>query len=185
MIPARLSALPKREFILVSAGGAALIVVLAVSLLLVPAWKKRTELHKNLASLVPAAGSVQFSSQQLQRKEQSVEALARNLYGDMDGLPAVQLEAHIIGRLQSLSWDNKVELEAIQPQKGEVVDSFEELRFSVNLQGRYHDLYRWLDGLSRELGFVLIKSYEMEPTFIRDSDELEVSMILAAYRRAT
>ncbi len=185
MIPARLGALPKREFLLVTAGSAVLIVVLAISLLLVPAWKKRGDLNRTLASLNHVAQQTQYSSHQLSQKEQLVEALARSLHGDMDRLPAVQMEAHIIGRLQRLSWENKVELEAIQPQNGEIVDSFEELRFSVSLQGRYHDLYRWLDGLGRELGFVLIKSYEMEPTFVRDSDELEVSLILAAYRSAT
>lgn len=100
---------------------------------------------------------------QLSQLDRDVASLQRRLHGDMASLPEKEIESYVIGKLQRLSWKNDVQLIGIEPSVGETIESFRELLFRVNLSGDYHDMYQWLQDVSDELGFVLIKQYEMRP----------------------
>ena len=82
-----------------------------------------------------------------------------------------------------MSWANDVELVSVEPAMGERVQIFRETLFKVRLIGEYSDLYRWLWEARSELGFVVVKEYELSR---RDNDDetprLLADVSLATYR---
>jgi len=119
---------------------------------------------------------------QLSRLDKDVASLQRRLHGDMASLPEKEIESYVIGKLQRLSWQNDIQLVGIEPSTGETIESFRELLFRVNLSGDYHDMYQWLQDVSDELGFVLVKQYEMRPiNDVSGQPNLSVSLTMATY----
>jgi hypothetical protein len=108
------------------------------------------------------------------------------LHGDTSDLPIKQVEAFVIGRLQTISWRNRVELIGVQPREGAEAGEFRELIFDVDLRGNYFDLFSWLKTVSAELGFIVIKRFEMSPISISAGDEPELllQLTMASYRKA-
>ena len=113
-----------------------------------------------------------------------VEVLERTFHGDMANLPLKQMEAFIIGRLQGISWGNDVQFVGVQPADGGLSGPFRELLFNVELQGQYFDVFAWLEAVREQLGFVVIKQFEMSPINQSgiDEPELQVSLTMASYR---
>ncbi len=112
-----------------------------------------------------------------------VRALRQSLHGDLAALPTKEMQGYIIGRLQGISWRNKVEFLGMQPRQGEAVEKFQEILFDVQLLGDYFDLYNWLRDASKELGFVVIKQYQMAPVNPdAKKTRLGVKMTMAVYR---
>jgi len=114
-----------------------------------------------------------------------VGVLERDLHGDMANLPPKQMEAYIIGRLQGISWRNDVQFIGVQPADGGLSEQFSELLFNVELQGQYFDVFAWLESVREELGFVVIKQFEMTPVNQSGAEapELQVNLTMASYRR--
>lgn len=115
-----------------------------------------------------------------------VRTLRQSLNGDLAALPAKEMQGYIIGRLQGISWRNSVEFLGMQPREGNPIENFQEILFDVQLLGDYFDLYNWLRDASKELGFVVIKQYQMAP--VRPDDDnapLGVKMTMAVYRSGT
>ena len=101
----------------------------------------------------------------------------------MASLPEKEIEAHIVGKLQQISWQNNVQLIGVEPSAGDTVESFHEILFRVTLAGDYPDLYRWLREVSDELGFVLIKQYEMQTLDdVAKNPLLTVKLTMSTYR---
>lgn len=122
---------------------------------------------------------------ELTRLEQRVQTLQRKLQGDTADLPAKEVEAYIIGRLQRISWRNEVELVGVSPKQGEEIQSFKELLFEVELAGDYFDLFAWLEDAGGELGFVVVKKYEMAPIEQgKAPPRLGVKLTMALYRES-
>lgn len=147
-----------------------------------PALAARAELraeHDSLKLVDPVASARQLDSVPMVAR---LKAINQKLYGAEGSLSPEQLEADVIGRLQTLSWTHNVRLQAIQPRQGDVVDGFQETNFSVSLIGRYPDLYRWLTGIDSELGFIVIKDYRMEPVGSNNAASIAVAVTLATYR---
>jgi len=112
-----------------------------------------------------------------------VAEVSRRLHGDMADLPMEQMESYIIGRLQKISWQTGLELISVRPTEGKTVQIFREILFEVEVVGRYTEFFDWLQTLTRELGFVVIKGYEMMPLDQKLSDpELRVQLTMASYR---
>lgn len=119
----------------------------------------------------------------LAKQQKENDALDVRLHGDMANLPALEVEAYIIGRLQKVSWSNTVELVSVGPVAGEQMRYFQEVLFNVELIGRYDDLYRWLIEARRELGFVVVKEYTLSRHDAEDQEpQLLASLSLASYR---
>ena len=120
---------------------------------------------------------------QLTQLHDDIELLQRRLHGDMASLPEKEIEAYVIGKLQRMSWQNNVQLVGVEPSAGATIESFREILFRVSLAGNYFDLFHWLQDVSSELGFVLIKQYEMKPTDnLSPSPQLSVKLTMATYR---
>ena len=173
---------PRQQVML--AGGALLLLVAAIfSYVLLPqikAYRAGLEARAVLADVAEQGLAV---SQQLESLGLELEVLRKELHGDTANLPAEQLESFVIGRLQTISWRNDVELQSIEPAAGGTVQDFQESIFRVELSGKYRDLFSWLGELNDELGFVVIKEYQMRPIEDVAADpDLFVNLSIASYR---
>ncbi len=120
---------------------------------------------------------------QLARSREQLSALNKRLYGEMANRPENEIEAYIIGQLQVISWRHQIELAGVKPSKGVPIDMFHEILFDVDVTGDYFDLYAWLRELNNELGFVVIKKYEMRPLDQHKEDsQLTAKLTIASYR---
>ncbi len=122
-------------------------------------------------------------STELDAVGRQIEELNHRLHGDMAGLPPQQMESYIIGRLQEISWAHDMELVSVKPQQGQRVQIFREVLFDVEINGDYFDLFDWLQTLQKELGFVVIKAYQM--TLLEATPRaprLRVKLTMASYR---
>ena len=172
-----------------------LLLMVAVTLLVIAAlgsyviWPEVRGYRQSLSTLavleeVTAHGD--SLEQEMAVLEGSVDALDRQLHGDMANLPDNQMEAFIIGRLQGISWRNHVELLRVTPGNGSVVRVFEEVLFDVSVSGDYFDLFNWLQDLGDELGFVVVKQFDLQPATARDSGEqLKANFTIVSYREVT
>ena len=175
--------LDARQQRLLIGGGLAMMIAVLFSYILLPQIKLYRQGLESKSVLEAAAQQGQEVSLQLANLRGDVEALKRELHGDMANLPEQQLEAFVIGRLQGISWRNNVELLSIEPESGESVEMFNESLFNVALSGDYRDLYAWLGNINEELGFVVIKEYEMRPMEdVAEDPRLSVDLTIASYR---
>lgn len=114
-----------------------------------------------------------------------VGAMTKELRGDEADLPRNHLEGFVVGRMQSISWRHNVELRSIRPGEGSRVSVFDEVLFDVEVAGNYFEIYAWLEDLSRELGFVVVRHFNMKP--LRSSvgsTKLVALFTMVAYREA-
>ncbi len=123
------------------------------------------------------------SEAEIVRLSDELKTLRHRLQGDMANLPLRQMEAFIIGRLQSISWRNDITLVGVEPAVGESVEMYREVLFRVELSGDYFDLLDWLADVSAELGFVVIKEFQLNVAEARPKDpRLTTRLLIAAYR---
>lgn len=172
-----------RELRLLLLGIGAVLTVLVAVRFVVPNIKALRAASQEVAILEEAAEDGDELEQHLQTQHSKIEALQYRLHGDMANLPARQVEAYIIGRLQRISWNNDVELVSVEPALGDRVQIFQEMLFNVQLIGEYENLYRWLLEAREELGYVVVKEYELKR---EDDDDNEPALLadlsLASYR---
>ncbi|MEM7280582.1 MAG: type 4a pilus biogenesis protein PilO [Pseudomonadota bacterium] len=172
-----------RHLLLALTGIVLLLVVTCFMYLVLPKVKGSNQQQKLLTSLERVEVSDEGLSRQLQDVQQRVRELERELHGDMVNLPAKEMEAYIIGRLQTISWRNQIQLLAVEPKVGAEFEPFQEILFKVQLHGDYHDLYQWLDDAGRELGFVVVKEYAMQPVQTDEAvPNLSATLTMASYR---
>jgi type II secretory pathway component PulM len=175
--------LDARQQLLLAGGSLALLVTALFMYVLLPQIKTYQKSLESLEILEGVASQGQAVSEQLAALTIEVASLDRQLHGDMANLPEEQLESFVIGRLQAISWRNAVELVSIEPSSGETVQVFQESLFRVELAGSYFDLYEWLREINDELGFVVIKEYQMEPAEnVAINPNLVVNLTIASYR---
>jgi len=180
---ASLSRFGRRDFFLILS-----IVVLAVTTLLftflvLPSLKTYLQVSKSEANLSNVVIGGEGLNSQLRQFNDDIDLLERRLHGDMASLPEKEIEAHIVGKLQQISWQNNIQLVAVEPSAGDTVEAFHEILFRVTLAGDYLDLYQWLREVGDELGFVLIKQYEMQT--LDDAARnplLSVKLTMSTYR---
>jgi type II secretory pathway component PulM len=172
-----------RQQLLLASGAFVLLAAAMFSYILLPPIKAYRESTAARTILADVASKGQAVSQQLESLEIEVEALRKQLHGDTANLAAEQLESFVIGRLQTISWRNDVELMSIVPSAGGTVQVFQESVFRVELSGSYRDLVEWLGELNTELGFVVIKEYSMQPIeAVAINPALLVNLSIASYR---
>lgn len=179
----RLDKLDARQLRLLVGGTLVLLVTALFAYVLLPPIKAYRKDVAALGVLEQAASSGSEVTAELERLTTEVAALEKRLYGDMGNLPDNQLEAFVVGRLQAISWLNNIELLGVEPRAGETLPSFEESLFQVELSGEYADLFNWLEALKTELGFIVIKEYEMQPQEdVAHNPELTARLTIASYR---
>ena len=173
-----------RVFALILGGVVALLLVSQVTYLLLPQVKSYRKLDASYRMLEQAVSSSESLAGQLQKIELEVNDLSRQLHGDMAQLPAKQMESFVIGRLQKVSWETDVELVSVQPGIGGQVQNFREQLFEVRLGARYHDFFKWLQIVNDELGYIVVKKFEIRSD---DRDNLQdpklsLALTLVSYR---
>ena len=180
-----LDQLDDRQQRLLGVGTLVLLITALFIYVLLPQLKAYTKAADARAVLVSAAQEGREVGAQLESLRTEVADLQKQLHGDMANLPPEEMEAYIIGRLQDVSWRNDVELVSVKPGSGERVQIFVESLFQVELVGDYFNLYAWLGDVAKELGFVVVKEYEMKPQQnVPDDPILNVRLTLASYRVA-
>ena len=165
--------------------GIVLLVSLAeVTYLLWPQLKSFRQLNSSHQLLEQAVASNDSLSNQLQRIDAEVQGLSRELHGDMARLPVKQMESFVIGRLQKVSWATDVELLSVQPGSGKQVQNFRESLFEVKLNARYHDFFEWLQTVNDELGYIVVKQFEIrsDDSKTLNDPRLTLQLTLVSYR---
>jgi Tfp pilus assembly protein PilO len=165
-------------------GGITLVTAVALfSYLLWPQFKAYRAAVESRDSLQSVVANDNKLLETLGALRSEVRSLRQNLHGDLAALPTKEMQGYIIGRLQGISWRNNVEFLGMQPRQGEPIEKFQEILFDVQLLGDYFDLYNWLRDASKELGFVVIKQYQMAPVNPKsENTPLAVKMTMAVYR---
>lgn len=172
-----------RHVRLMVAAALLLIITAQVMYLLWPQFKAYKKVNNSLVLLQRAVSSSEGLEQQLSTARMDVEALRHELHGDMAGLPVKQMESYIIGRLQKVSWETNVELISVKPGNGRTVQMFQESLFDVELNASYFDFFRWLQSIGRDLGFIVIKKYAIQPMGSKSNDpELKITLTMVSYR---
>ncbi len=171
-----------------------LLIMVSVTLLVIAAlgsyiiWPEVRDYRQSLNTLavleeVTSRGDT--LEQEMKVLQHAVAALDHQLHGDMVNLPDNQMESFIIGRLQGISWRNNVDLLRVTPGNGSVVRMFEEVLFDVIVSGDYFDIYNWMQDLSEELGFVVVKQFDMRPAAgSKGGERLQANFTIVSYREA-
>ncbi|MDH3763522.1 MAG: type 4a pilus biogenesis protein PilO [Gammaproteobacteria bacterium] len=155
-----------------------LVAAVEITYLLWPQVKNFRQLHASHQVLKQAVTSDDSLSNQLRKIDAEVQDLSRELHGDMARLPARQMESFVIGRLQKVSWATEVELLSVQPGSGRQVQNFRESLFEVKLNARYHDFFEWLQTVNDELGYIVVKKFEIRPDEHDKLDNPVLSLVL-------
>lgn len=182
-MPAVLDNAQPRVVMLLLVGSVSLLLLAEFSYLLWPQLKQYRELSESYAMLERVVGNNRSLADQLRETENEVRGLSRQLHGDMAQLPVKQMESFVIGRLQKVSWSTGVELVSVQPGSGGQVQNFREQLFDVKLNARYHDFFEWLQIVNDELGYIVVKQFEIKPSDRELADpRLSLSLTLVSYR---
>ncbi len=155
-----------------------------VMYLLWPQIKQYRDVNSSYTVLQQAAGSSMDLEQQLKITTQEIKELSYQLHGDMAGLPEKQMESYIIGRLQKVSWDTGVELASVIPGRGKQVQMFQETLFKVQINATYFDFIDWLQTINQELGYIVVKKFDIHPKTgkVTTNPSLSISLTLVSYR---
>lgn len=181
----QLQSLEPRQVQLVGVGAVALLLAALLMYLVLPQWRAYQATGSSLTLLRQGADQGATLEAQLADLRSEVERLERTLNGDASNLPAKKMEGFVIGQLQTISWRNDVILVSVKPREGTPLNQFRELVFEVELRSSYFDFYDWLQDIGTELGFVVIKQFDIsESNRSRPGEELplKVKLTMAAYR---
>ncbi|MCU7922711.1 MAG: type 4a pilus biogenesis protein PilO [Candidatus Thiodiazotropha sp. (ex Dulcina madagascariensis)] len=147
----------------------------------IKAFSAVKESHNIMLNVVNSSDGLE---QQIVKVKTEVDSLAHQLHGDMAKLPAKQLESYIIGRLQKISWEADVELISVKPGVGQRVQMFQESLFEVEIHAGYFNFFNWLQTIGRELGFIVVKKYEINVQGKELHDpKLKIALTMVSYRR--
>lgn len=161
-----------------------LIALVEATYLLWPQVKNYRELYSSHQVLKRAVRNNDSLKSQLRQIDREVKDLSRQLHGDMAQLPVKQMESFVIGRLQKVSWATDVELVSVQPGRGGQVQNFRERLFEVKLSAGYHDFFEWLQIVNQELGYIVVKKFEISPgdKGAIKNPKLNLALTLVSYR---
>ena len=178
-----LSRFDRREFALILSLSVFAVLALQFTYAVLPTIKTYRGIAKEEVTLNKVVDNGDLLDTQLAQLHGDIDLMQRRLQGDMASLPEKEIEAYVVGKLQRMSWQNNVQLVGVEPSDGATIESFHEILFHVSLVGDYFDMYEWLGDVSNELGFVLIKQYEMkEMNNLSSQPRLAVTLTMATYR---
>jgi Tfp pilus assembly protein PilO len=173
----------RRDFLLILSLLVFALTALAFTFLVLPQLKTYLAAKQTETVLAMVVDNGELLDNQITSLSGDIESLQQRLHGDMASLPLKEIESHIVGRLQQVSWQNDVQLLGIEPSTGATIETFHEILFRVTLAGDYANMYRWLREVGSDLGFVLVKQFEMKPLDNRaENPRLSVRLTMATYR---
>ena len=161
-----------------------LVVATEITYLLWPQIKIYKDLNTSHDVLELSINDGDSLSSQMDRIKADVQRLSRELHGDMAQLPEKEMESFVIGRLQKVSWATDVELVSVQPGRGKQVQNLRESLFEVKLVAAYHDFFEWLQIINEELGYIVVKKFEISPDDRKSlkNPKLGLLLTLVSYR---
>lgn len=181
---ALIAKLETRQFLLITGGLLALVLATSASFLILPQWNKYRGAVTERGNLPAVPADSAALEAELETMRSMLNQKSKSLHGDMANLPLREVEAYVIDRLQGIAWNHEVALQGVKPGSGGNVNGFREILFKLDLEGRYFDLFAWLQDLRLELGFVVIKEYRMTGVDDKNDDPLlRVEMTVASYRK--
>jgi len=178
-----LSRFSRRDLLLILTLLVFVVTSLAFTFLVLPKAKTYLAVTRTETALAMVVDNGELLSNQINALGSDIESLQQRLHGDMASLPLKEIESHVVGKLQQISWQNDIQLVGIEPTSGDTIETFHEILFRVTLAGDYLDMYEWLRQVGADLGFVLVKQYEMKPMDSRTQNpRLSVQLTMATYR---
>jgi hypothetical protein len=176
---------PPRTVLMLMSAVALVLVTALVTYVMWPQYMAWRESLVTLRLLEGVAANGDSLTSEMTALQGRVDTLNRQLHGDMVDVPKNQMESFIIGRLQGISWRNHVELLSVTPGMGGKVQVFEEVTFNVRVSGDYFDLYHWLQDMRDELGYVVVKQFNLAPGPSADgAQHLVATFTIVSYREA-
>ena len=174
-----------RKMVLLMVSAALLVAAALGSYVIWPQARSYQQSRNTLATLESVVSQQTGLGTQLASLENEIDTLQHQLHGDMVNLPDNEMESFVIGRLQGISWRNNIELLGVRPGKGGLIQGYEEVQFDVEVAGDYFDLYTWLQELDDELGYVVVKSFDIRPLDTRAAEpRLTARLTIVSYREA-
>lgn len=171
-----------RQLRLLLSGGLLLALALFFSLLW-PQIKRYQALRQSHEILLQASTDHAGLAQQVNALRADIAQLHHRLHGGMADLPLAQVESHVIGLLQQLCWRHHLELTSVTPRPGETVSVFRETVLDLEVRGDYLDFFNLLRDMRDELGFLVVKQYEIAPIAPDQAPpQLDVKFQIVAYR---
>ncbi len=182
MTEALMTRINRRQLKVLSGGVVALVTTAMVAQIVWPqvrAYRTEAQLRETLELSEP----LETLERTREDAREQVRSAKKRLHGGMPSLPARQIEAYIIGRLQEVSWRTDVDLTSVEPQPMTRSGLFDKTVFSVQLEGNYFDLFSWLSEVNATVGFVVIESYDIRITEHDENEpRLSVKLTMASYR---
>ena len=178
--------MPDRQLLLIGWSVPLLLLAALASYIVKPEFKAWQGAHASIAETAATTAAIDLDAQ-LDWLSREISGLEQRLHGDGASLPAREMESFVIGRLQTISWSHEMELVGIEPSEGALSNGYAELLFNVQLEGDYFNFYRWLRQVSDQLGFVVVKDFDIDRGALANGvdPQLNIRLTMAAYRRVT
>jgi Tfp pilus assembly protein PilO len=172
--------------LVMSMGGVFLLIAAAlVSYGLWPEFAKYRQSQQTLKMFDQIVQGGDSLGNEIEKIGREIMQLNRNLHGELGDLPESQMGAYLIGRLQEISWKNRIRLLGVRPGSGSTLSNLREIPFNVEVSGDYFDLYAWMQDLAKDLSFMAISHFNISPLNSSDgSSDVKASLTIVSYREA-
>lgn len=97
--------------------------------------------------------------------------------GDGPALAPNEMVAYVIGQLDLIARSREVQLVSVEPGVVAQVFEFDEIPFHIEVVGSYFKLVEWLQEAERQLGPMVIKSFEFEPSAAGEQRRMRLTMV--------
>ena len=180
-----LKRLPARSLLILGWSIVGLTLLAGVLYGILPAWRA----HQKIAALQDTLSAYALGDMDLAdviaARTQENEDLQQQLLGDIGRMPAKQLQSYVIGKLQTISWQTRMEMQSVKPATEDKLDNLNALPFEIELVGDYFDWFSWLNEMREKLGFITVEAYDIKTLSLTDaSPKLSFTLRIAAYRAA-
>lgn len=109
--------------------------------------------------------------------QEQIKKLDKELNGDGPILPANQMVAYVIGKLDEIAGQHNVQLGGVRPGNSSTVLMFSETPYHIDISGSYSNLFEWLYDVESKLGPLVIKDYRIEPININEMRRMQLTMV--------
>lgn len=183
-----LTSMPTRQFVLLLAGTALVVVAATASLITTPQLRRLAAARSAVTSMDQSKPSGDALATVIAQRDAQLVNLSKALQGGTD-LPARQFESFVVEQLQNKAWQNSVELQSVVPRQGDMIDVFREQRFDLIVSGSYADIFAWVHTLKHDLGFVVIKEMQLSRANGSENNATDPNLLarlaLASYKQVT
>jgi Tfp pilus assembly protein PilO len=140
-------------------------------------WKNYKEWQLTLNTLRQAQKNVTPLDTDIHLMQQQMSELDKELNGDGPKLPANQMVAYVIGKLDEIAEQHDVHLDGVRPGNISKVLMFNETPYHIVIKGTYINLFEWLYDVESKLGPLVIKEYKIEPMSRDAMRRMQLTMV--------